>query len=106
MNMRSLIVIKNLFLCLREGALLFRSVSPCIVFAIVTWELAQIRQTRKYSEGSFFWRERKRWRYEWRQNETRASLCSGPCFEKALAAFFERRMPEWASRAIVATSSV
>jgi hypothetical protein len=33
----------------------------------------------------------------WREKETRASLCFGPRFEKALAAFFELRMPAKAS---------
>ena len=30
----------------------------------------------------------------WKETESRASLCFGRCFEKALAAFFEREDPE------------
>ena len=30
----------------------------------------------------------------WREKETRRALCFGWCFEKALAVFFERRMPD------------
>jgi hypothetical protein len=61
------------------------------------WELVEVWEKRHYSEGSFFWRERRRWRFAWREKETRASLCFGLLLEKALAVFFGRRMPEWVS---------
>jgi hypothetical protein len=73
------------------------ALSPRIVLAIAAWELAQIRPTRNYSEGSFFWRERRRWRFAWREKQTHASLCFGLCFDKALTAYFERRISANAS---------
>jgi hypothetical protein len=41
----------------------FYRLSRRFIFAIAAWELAVIRPSRNYSEGSFFWRERRRWRY-------------------------------------------
>jgi hypothetical protein len=53
-----------------ERSLQATLVSRRFVFAIAAWELAQIRPTQNHSEGSFFWRERRRWRFAWREKES------------------------------------
>jgi hypothetical protein len=50
--------------------------------------------TFSYTQVSQYLRCPRSYRYRyldgWREKESRASLCFGRCFEKALAAFFER----------------
>ena len=54
--------------------------------------------TFSYTQVSQYLRCPRSYRFRyldgWREKESRAALCFGRCFEKALAVFFERRMPE------------
>src|ERR1039457_196559 len=63
--------------------------SPCL------WRAARRSPvTFSYTQVSQYLRCPRSYRYRyldgWREKESRASLCFGRCFEKALAAFFER----------------
>src|ERR1017187_7426648 len=61
----------------------------------VLWGTARrLSMTFSYTQVSQYLRCPRSYRYRyldgWREKESRASLCFGRCFEKALAAFFER----------------
>ena len=57
--------------------------------------------TFSYSQVSQYLRCPRSYRFRyldvWREKETRRALFFDWCFERALAVFFERRMPDWAS---------
>src|SRR4029077_4168639 len=63
--------------------------SPCLRRAIRRWPV-----TFSYTQVSQYLRCPRSYRFRyldgWREKESRAALCFGRCFEKALAALFER----------------
>src|ERR1700693_5443807 len=63
--------------------------SPCLQRASRRWPV-----TFSYTQVSQYLRCPRSYRFRyldgWREKESRAALCFGRCFEKALAAFFER----------------